>query len=297
MECSKLNVDVLYNLSPYDSKGRDRAQEAARLLLLNTLKMEPNVHEIFFHDTKANPFLKDVDRGIFPLSGLATALIAEVLCKSKDEFRFCSTIKKTELFKYLSGSYSGVAWKKLGFSLYAIVYPQVVKHESLGVCFKDFMDSNGKKWASRLFELITEPEWTLTIVKRIITGKCTEEQYNQEMNDIFVKLHLLDPYKVLPTYHYLLQQKALPQVNLELVTRNYLGSPLDWLLIKDDVIRAINKPSSFNSSRLSLDLNDIFYGVTVDEFVVTECRNIGVWNGKRPQNRKMPRLKDRCKLM
>lgn len=66
-----------------------------------------------------------------------------------------------------------------------------------------------KKWASRLFELITEPEWTLTIVKRIITGKCTEEQYNQEMNDIFVKLHLLDPYKVLPTYHYLLQQKGL----------------------------------------------------------------------------------------
>lgn len=114
MECSKLNVDVLYKLSPYDSKGRDRAQEAARLLLLNTLKMEPNVHDIFFHDTKANPFFKDVDRGIFPLSGLATALVAEVLCKSKDEFRFCSTIKKTELFKYLSDSYSGIAWKKLG---------------------------------------------------------------------------------------------------------------------------------------------------------------------------------------
>ena len=90
---------------------------------------------------------------------------------------------------------------------------------------------------------------------------------------------------------------ALPQVHLELVTRNYLGSPLDWLLIKDDVIRAINRPSSFNSSRLSLDLNDVFYGVTVDEFVVTECRNIGVWNGKRPQNRKVPHLKDRCKLM
>ncbi|CAI9728881.1 Hypothetical predicted protein [Octopus vulgaris] len=293
----KLNVVTLYNLSPYDKKGRDRAQEAARILLLNALKMEPNVHEIFFADTKPNPLYQEIDQTIFSLSNLSTAITADVISRHKDEFRFHTTIRRTEVNKCLNEIYSGLAWKKLGFCLYTLVYPQVVK-ESSRICFKDFVDNGGNKWAENLLQWLKQPEWTRLIMKRIITGQCSEEQYNIEMNNLFVKFHLLDPAYAIQAYCFLNQQKALPQVHLELVTRNYLGGAFDWTLFKEEISRAIHIPSPFDmSSRLSLDLNDVFYGVKVDEFIVTECRNIGVWNGKRPHNRQVLRLKDRCVLM
>ena len=50
-------------------------------------------------------------------------------------------------------------------------------------------------------------------------------------------------------------------------------------------------------SRISLSDIEVYYGVEVDEFVVTECRNIGVWSNKRPDNAKISKAKDRCIIM
>jgi hypothetical protein len=91
---------------------------------------------------------------------------------------------------------------------------------------------------------------------------------------------------------------ALPAVNLELATRNYLDGPLDWTALQRDVGSAISKPSlPHNASRLSLNDVEVYYGVEVEEFVVTECRNMGLWTGRRPENYKTSKLKDRCKIM
>ena len=91
---------------------------------------------------------------------------------------------------------------------------------------------------------------------------------------------------------------ALPAVNLELATRNYLGGKLDSKPIIPYVKEAILKESlPVNVSRLSLNKIEIFYGVEVDEFIVTEVRNLGVWNGNRPTNQKDSTIQDRCSIM
>ena len=91
---------------------------------------------------------------------------------------------------------------------------------------------------------------------------------------------------------------ALPECNLELATRNYLGGPLDSSTFTDAVMSAILKSKlPVNVSKLSLNEIDIFCGVEVEEFVLTESRDIGVWNGRRPDNRKQSKIQDRCSIM
>ena len=63
-------------------------------------------------------------------------------------------------------------------------------------------------WAERILVHITEPAWTMKWVQRIVCGVCSEEEYNNEMNALFVKLHLLDPQSVIPAYHFLLNQRG-----------------------------------------------------------------------------------------
>lgn len=92
---------------------------------------------------------------------------------------------------------------------------------------------------------------------------------------------------------------ALPAVNLELATRNYLGGPLDSLLIHQEIENAERKPSTpVHVSKLSLDHDiDVYYGVDVDEFIITEGRKLGVWSGERPDNRKVVKNKEKCLVM
>jgi len=59
------------------------------------------------------------------------------------------------------------------------------------------------EWAERIIERMTEPSWTMQWVQKIVRGHVTEEEYNMAMNALFVKLHLLDPQSVIPTYHLL----------------------------------------------------------------------------------------------
>ena len=92
---------------------------------------------------------------------------------------------------------------------------------------------------------------------------------------------------------------ALPAVNLELATRNYLGGPLDWRLVQFQVENAERKPTApVNVSRLSLKTQlDVFHGTAVDDFIVTECRNLGLWSGLRPDNVKKAQTKAKCRMM
>ena len=92
---------------------------------------------------------------------------------------------------------------------------------------------------------------------------------------------------------------ALPECNLELATRDYLGGPLDATTLSAHAQTAVTKevmPSN-GASRMSLDKIDVFYGVDVEEFIMTEARNVGVWNGRRPDNKRTSDLKDRCSVM
>lgn len=293
----RLNIERLNGLTPYHD-GRDLVSEASREILLNAMKMEPHVHDIFFPGEDRDPILEYVDTRGFPVEKLATALVAQAISRVKDQHKFHQMINKAVLDDVLRDIYNSLHWKKLGFTLYTLCYPDVVKDEKTGVCLRDFIEDNGHIWGERLLAHIMEPRWTKQWMLKIIRGLYSEEDYNKEMNALFVKLHLLDPQLVLPAFQFLINQKALPTVNLELATRNYLGGPFDCALIQNDVISAEEKETvPMTASRISLSDVETYFGSDVDDFIVTECRNIGIWTEKRPDNYKRTSLSDRCIVM
>ena len=90
---------------------------------------------------------------------------------------------------------------------------------------------------------------------------------------------------------------ALPDLNLELVTTNYLGDLLHWRLIKPEVIAALQKMTRPNNvSRWSLDQFDVYYGIKVTEFIFMDAKQLGVWTGRYPDNKRVSQLKDRIPL-
>lgn len=91
---------------------------------------------------------------------------------------------------------------------------------------------------------------------------------------------------------------ALPSVNLELATRNYLGGSLDSSLLDEEVMAAEHKDSvPLNASRISLSDLEVTHGVEVEEFITSECRTLDIWNEKRPENSKLSKARDRCVVM
>ena len=43
---------------------------------------------------------------------------------------------------------------------------------------------------------------------KIVLGQYSDDEYNKEMNALFVKLHLLDPQTVIPAFQFLLNQRG-----------------------------------------------------------------------------------------
>ncbi|XP_012940723.1 uncharacterized protein LOC101847974 [Aplysia californica] len=195
--------------------------------------------------------------------------------------------------------YESLQWKKLGFQLYTLLYPDVVRDHQTNVRLRDFMGEDGHVWAEQLISRIAEPAWTKRMQQQLVRGQSTEASYNRDMNALFLKLHLLDPQSVIPAYQMLLNQRALPSVNLELATRNYLGGPLDSGQFEAAVSTSESRATTpLHASRLSLTSDlEVQYGVAVDEFIITHCRNLGLWAGIRPDNCRLVKAKDRCRLM
>jgi hypothetical protein len=99
-------------------------------------------------------------------------------------------------------------------------------------------------------------------------------------------------------------------VNLELATRNYLGGCLDWRVLKFHVENAERKPTTPISSATDIHKLkngtvgeegevglEVFHGVGVDDFIVTECRNLGLWSGMRPDNVTFAKHVQKCRMM
>ena len=58
-------------------------------------------------------------------------------------------------------------------------------------------------WAKRLCAQIRDKRWLHKNLHPAVTNVSTRIQYNTEMNILFVKLHLLDPTAVVPTFNFL----------------------------------------------------------------------------------------------
>jgi hypothetical protein len=82
------------------------------------------------------------------------------------------------------------------------------------------------------------------------------------------------------------------------VTTNYLGDPLEWTLIRQDVNAAVTRVSCAQTvSRLSLEEVDQFHGVEVVEWIMLYGKRLGLWTGQHPDNRTVQRFTDRCSIM
>ncbi|RUS73397.1 hypothetical protein EGW08_018836 [Elysia chlorotica] len=287
----RLSVEILHSLTPFHAEGYDKVTQASRDLLLSCIQLEPRIHKVFFPSVEAPPGLSLVQFGTFPIERLATVFVAEAISKVKDEFGFHATIDKGRVEEHLDEIYGSLQWKKLGFQLYTLMYPDVVKDPKTNVRLRDFLLNEGHVWAERLISHVSEPAWTRAVHQQMVRGRYSEQQYNRDMNALFVKLHLLDPQSVIPAYQHLLNQR--------LATRNYLEGPLDWSAIEHQVTNAQRKASTpIHASRMSLPADlDVYYGVDVDEFIVTECRNLGLWTGVRPNNCKVVKARERCAVM
>ncbi|XP_076456534.1 uncharacterized protein LOC143290880 [Babylonia areolata] len=296
-------LEILQSLTPFSEEGRDVVTQASRDLLLTCIRTDVRVHSVFFPSALPSPLQERLDLRTFPMEPLAVAFTAQAIANVKDEFGFHTAINKGAVDDALRDIYGSLQWKKLGFQMYTLVYPEVVKDPESGLSLQDFMGDEGHIWAERLVQQLQEPGWAQHVHHRIVRGQYTEEDYNQDMNALFVKLHILDPQSVIPAFQFLLGQRALPAVNLELATRNYLGGPLDWRAVQADVESAEFKATApVHVTRPSAQQHhehhaEVFYGTAVDDFIVSECRNLGLWSGLRPDNVRAAKTEGKCRVM
>lgn len=91
---------------------------------------------------------------------------------------------------------------------------------------------------------------------------------------------------------------VFPNLTLDLATNNYLGEPLEWTLIREEVRAAVNTPSqASNQSKVSLDDVEVYFGIRVCEFVMLEGRRLGLWTGTYADNKRISHFRDRCNVM
>jgi hypothetical protein len=57
-----------------------------------------------------------------------------------------------------------------------------------------------RQWAAALSARLTESKHIYALLRPVLTGIGAEGDYNRDLNVTFIKLHLLDPTTVLPTY-------------------------------------------------------------------------------------------------
>lgn len=110
----RLTVENLHSLSPFDKTGSDVVSSAIRIHLLNIIKMDPVVHDVFFPYEIEDPKMEQFDTRGFPVDKLVTALVAQVIANNKDPYKFHSMIDKSALEDVFKGIYNSIHWKKIG---------------------------------------------------------------------------------------------------------------------------------------------------------------------------------------
>ncbi len=64
-------------------------------------------------------------------------------------------------------------------------------------------------WADQLSEKIRDSNWLYSVVRPVVQGQYNENQYNRDMNLLFIKLHLLDPTAVFPAFSHLRKGRGI----------------------------------------------------------------------------------------
>lgn len=299
-----LTLNALLDMSPV-LNGQDVVRLASRHLLLGQLKAQPSVRDVFFPGHDRDPVYGDrVDAAAadwFNFDDYAATFVCQAIVRAGDDFEIHSLLNEAAIDEKLQALHNGPDWKKLGFTLYTMLFSDLVRDEITKVSFKRYLgvDKNqnySATWAKRICDAVGEKSWSCKYLNLMATGVLSFAEFGRQMNVLFVKLHLLDPTTVMPTFDRL--AKVFPRLTLDLATNNYLGDPLEWTLIREEVVRAVSAPSkASNVSKMSLDDIELYFGIRVCEFILLEAKRLGLWTGTYPDNKRISHFRDRCKIM
>lgn len=290
-----LSVDALLAMTPIVN-GQDLVAIACRHLFLSHVKSQPVVREVFFPSHQKDQHEQELEDTWFEFDRFAVYYACQALCKLEDEFTIHTLLDKEAVDEEMDSYFSSPDWKKIGFALYTLLFQDLVKDEDTKTPFRAFLESDRRMWAMKLTEKVKNSHWVYKLIQPVIKGEVSDKEYNRDLNILFIKLHLLDPTSVMPIYDYL--RKALPDLNLNMVTTNYLGGPLDWTLIKNEVEEAVKKPTNPGAaSKVTVNEVEIYHGVEVIEFIMQEPKQYGLWTGKYADNKRVSLAKDKCAIM
>jgi hypothetical protein len=296
--------DALVAMTPI-VLGTDIVRLAARHLFLGQVKCQAPVHDVFFPTSPKRP---GVDCGRFgevatmldeitwfDFSRYSILYVAQAICRLCDPYSIYSMLDEDIVNEQLRSVHESSDWKKIGFALYTALFCDLVKDEVTKVPFKVYLEKNSRVWAKKLCERTRDQQWVQSQFTRQDTNPV--ELNCRDINIFFIKLHLLDPTSVLPAYNSM--SKALPDLIFDLATTNYLGEPLQWTLIREDVLAAINTPSypSNSSWMLTTDSIEHYFGIKVCEFILVDCHELGLWTGHYPDNQRISHFRERCLVM
>lgn len=286
-----LNIDNLMNLNPkFDEL--DVVNQACRNVFMNIIKHQESVFETFFSNVKMEYCDNEIDPDWFDFDEFSVLFVCQAIANIKDPYGIYEMLDTQLIEERLLEMYMSPNWKKIGFCLYTMLFADLVKDRNSGITFRQYMDSDRRYWADKIYEKIREPSW---IENNLL--QCTDNcMSNRDINTIFVKLHLLDPTTVFPAYTHM--KKNIPDLNLELVTTNYLGEPFDWKIIKNEIEIAVGKQTlPSNMPKITIDDYEYYCGVKVAEFIMQVPKDMGIWSGIFPDNKRLSTFKDRCFIM
>ena len=109
----ELTVDVLQHMSPYVN-GKDVVAQAARNLLVDYIKQQGHVEEVFFHGRTPEKCEYFIDPTWFDFHNFATLYACQALYKSKDPYSINKMVDGEKVEAKLKDIYESAAWKKLG---------------------------------------------------------------------------------------------------------------------------------------------------------------------------------------
>jgi len=282
----QLSIEGLMRLGPL-LNDVDLVGRACRHLFLSHVQNQPVVHDLFFPDNSDEAFEDRIDPDWFDFSEFATYFVCNTISRIRDPYNIHNMLDRSKIQDWLADCYNGPHWKKVGFALYTLLFPDLVYDRKVQVPFRAYMEDDSVFWARQLYEKCRDPQWQYTL---------KEKNLKKEVNSLLVKLHLLDPTQVFPAFTQL--KKVFPDLNMELVTTNYLGEPFDWKCIRPEVETVIRLPMlPSNSTRFSFSDLDLYYGVQITEFIMQNPKDFGIWTGQYPDNKRTSKFRDRCALM
>lgn len=312
-------VETLFLLSPLAADGSDKVSLVCRELLLDYLALQaalrPVFGELLKQDTltvdssdlsraQINVYLRKLDKYCeFDFERLATLLLAQaVLQYCNDDAhahdlqlkaKLCRMVNADCLRNALDTVYKSTAWKKLGFYSYAMVFPHVVHCGS--AYFSHYCDQSAP-WGKLLLDRVADPHWLRNLHRLMQLEPAKQGDYRKDFNVQMVKLHLLDPPSVWIAYEK--ARQIVPQLQLELVTTDYLGGPLDVGLYKSYLDTIGEASRGGLSSIFRSDVDDSLTALMhIVETLATEGKRYGIWSGYQLTRAEIIRESNSCTLL